>query len=335
MSPAVLGREKDSLLLQNIVFASNIVLPTFVMIFLGHLIVRLKAMSREGMDKIGRLCFTYCLSSRVFVELFTSDASMGECLPLLIFLIAATLATFVVIWAVAAKKIKNKSSIGAFVQASFRSSFTVLGLSMIGNLAGNDGIAYASSVLMMTVILYNTMAVLCMSGIDTPQDRATGSILIRKTKVLIKAIFLNPLIIAVLLALFSRLADVTFPHIIAQTAEYLSDMSIPLSLLTIGSSLDLDRIKGSIGLAFIAAFIKTFGLALVVLPVAVLCGFRGLDLAITAILFTTGNPSAAFVMAKSMGCDSELAATSLVISTIMSIFALTFALYILRSLSLM
>ncbi len=322
-------------MLQNIIFATSVVFPTFVMIFLGYMVIKSKILTRETMDRIGRLCFTYCLSSHVFMELFDSDASIGDSMPLLIFLLIATLITFTITWIIAAKTIKNKNSVGTFVQATFRSSFTVLGLSMVGNLAGNDGIVYASGVLVMTVILYNTLAVLCMSPYRA--NACTDSAQPQSVRLipLIKDIFTNPLIVAVILAFLVKVSGLKLPYIATQTVGYMSDMAIPLSLITIGSSLDFGRIKGQLGLAFTAAFIKTFGLAIVIIPLAVFAGFRDLDIAIVAILFTTGNPSASFVMAKSMDGDCDLAATALVLSTLMSIFALTLALYILRSLGLM
>lgn len=303
------------------------------MILLGWLAVRFGIVEKDMMDKVGKVCFTYFLSSRVFLELYNSEASFSEGVPMLEYLTVATLVSFVITWILAAKLIKDKNSVGAFVQGTFRSSFTVLGLSMVGNLAGDEGIAYSASVLMMTVILYNTMAVICLTKPNEGTgDKAQG--FWSKAGHLIKDILTNPLIIGVILALLTRAMGIKLPYIADKTISYLSDMAIPLSLITIGASLDLDRIKGRIGLAFLAAFIKTFGLAMVAIPVAVFLGFRQLDLAIITIVFTTGNPSASYVMTKSMNGDSELSATALVLSTLLSVFSLTLGLYILRSLGL-
>lgn len=303
------------------------------MILLGWLAVRFGIVEKDMMDKVGKVCFTYFLSSRVFLELYNSEASFSQGVPMLKYLTATTLVCFVLTWMLAAKLIKDKNSVGAFVQGTFRSSFTVLGLSMVGNLAGDEGIAYSASVLMMTVILYNTMAVVCLTKPSGSKGVITKG-LWSKAVLLSKDILTNPLIIGVILALFTRATGFKLPYIANKTIGYLSDMAIPLSLITIGASLDLNRIKGRIGLAFLAAFIKTFGLALVAIPAAVLLGFRELDLAIITIVFTTGNPSASYVMTKSMNGDSELSATALVLSTLFSVFSLTLGLYILRSLGL-
>ena len=49
----------------------------------------------------------------------------------------------------------------------------------------------------------------------------------------------------------------------------------------------------------LSALVKTLFQAVLVVPVAVFCGFRGIELAAIAILFTSANPSACYVMTES------------------------------------
>ena len=75
-------------------------------------------------------------------------------------------------------------------------------------------------------------------------------------------------------------------------------------------------------------------MALVVLPVAVLIGFRDLELMAITMAFTSANPSANYVMALSTGNDSDLAAACILFSTVMCLFTTIAILTVLRTLGL-
>ena len=318
-------------MLDNILFSLNVVLPSFIMIFIGWL-AREKGVIEKGMmDKVGRLTFTYCLSSCIFLDIQGADFRQMKELALSGYCLAATVLSYIVIWILAWKLIKKKESAGAFIQACFRSSFTVLGLSMVRNMAGEEGVAKCASLLTAIVIIYNILAVLCLarSG-ENGGNAGFGSL----AASVMKKVVNNPLIIAAALGLPFCALGLGLPALIQKPVQYLGDMAVPLSLLCVGAALDTSKVKGCFGYASLAALTKTVFLGLAVIPAAVLLGFRGLELSVIAILFTTANPSACYVMAMSMNNDGELAATAIVLSTLLSVVTTTLALYILKTLAL-
>ncbi len=319
-------------MLDNILFSLNVVLPSFIMIFIGWFARKKGVIEKEMMDKVGKLTFTYCLSSRIFLDIYGADFSRMKDLSLTAYCFAATVITFAAIWFLAWKLMKRKESAGAFTQACFRSSFTVLGLSMVRNMAGEEGVAQCASLLTVIVILYNILAVLALTkgGGTSGADLHFGAML----KQIGKKVVVNPLIIAAVLGLPFCILGVQLPSLIQKPIQSLGDLAVPLSLLCIGAALDTSKVKKCFGYASLAALTKTVFLGLTVIPVAALIGFRGLELSVVAILFTTANPSACYVMAMSMDNDSELAATAIVLSTLLSVITTTLALYILKTLAL-
>lgn len=312
----------------NILFSANIVVPSFVLIFLGWL-VRVKGlMSREVMDRIAKLTFKYVLSVKIFNDVSASNPESFSNFGMVGYCAVATVVMVLLIWAVAAKVLKRKESVGSFVQSSFRSSLSVLGLTMIETFAGPEGVAQCTLLIAMTIVVYNVMASIVLTR---PEPGGGVKKLVKKTA---RSVVTNPLIIASVLGIFVSFSGIEFPYVVDKPLHDLGNMAAPLSLLCIGSSLDASGLKRDFSYAFAAACIKTWGMALLVLPVAVLLGFRNLELMAITVAFTSANPSANYVMALSTGNDSELAAAGILFSTVMCLFTTIAIITVLRTLGL-
>ena len=128
----------------------------------------------------------------------------------------------------------------------------------------------------------------------------------------------NPLVIGAAAGLAANLLRVPCPAVIRTPLDYLAQLAVPLSLLCIGTALDVSRVRRSFGLAAGAAFVKTFAMAAVMLPIAVWLGFRGTELAVIGFYFLLANPSGCYVMTLAMGGDADLTASATVLSTFFS-----------------
>lgn len=315
-------------MLDSFLFSAHIVLPSFLMILLGRFITLKKLASQQEMDKIAKLTFTYVLSTKIFMDVASNDPSAFSNYSMVLYCFVMIVVLFFAIWFIAAHTLKKKESVGSFVQSCFRCSFTVLGMSMIDSFSGSEGVAKCALLLAMTAVVFNILASLALTKRDGSNTFSA------QAKKMLKNIATNPLIIASILGLIASYSRLQMPYIIEKPLGDLGDMAPPLSLLCIGSSLSRDRIKGSFKYAIIAACVKTFGQALVAVPVAILCGFQGFELTVIAIFFTAANPSANYVMALANGNDSDLAATGIVLSTIMCVFTSMIFITVLRSFAL-
>jgi len=313
---------------ENILFSANIVVPSFVLIFLGWLAREKGLVSREIMDRIAKLTFKYVLSVKIFNDVAASDPESFSNFGMVTYCAVATVVMVLLIWVVASKALKRKESVGSFVQSSFRSSLSVLGLTMIETFAGSDGVARCTLLIAVTIVVYNVMASIVLTR---PEPGSGLGPFLRK---MLRSVATNPLIIASVLGIIVSFAGIQFPYILDKPLHDLGNMAAPLSLLCIGSSLDARGLKRDFSYAFAAACIKTWGMGLVVLPVAVLLGFRDLELMAITISFTSANPSANYVMALSTGNDSELAAAGILFSTVMCLFTTIAFITVLRSLGL-
>ncbi len=159
-----------------------------------------------------------------------------------------------------------------------------------------------------------------------------------KEKSIIKSAFidilLNPLILAVFFALPFSYLKLKLPEMFVTTGGFLADLALPLALIGIGGSMNLENLKRASQLAFSASLIKIVAIPIVLTLGAYILGYKGADLGIMFILFACPTAIASFVMADVMGANSKLAGNIIMITTLGSVFTISIGILILKSFSL-
>ena len=312
-------------MLSSILFSANIVLPSFILILIGRLIVLKNWVTTQEMDKVSRLTF-YLIATKIFTDVAGKDPETFSNYPMVIYCCVVTIVTFFLIWFIAAHALKKKESVGSFVQNCFRGSFSIFGMSMVDSFAGSEGVAKCALLLAMIITVVNILVSLVLTPLDA--DSSIAKHLLKMGK----SIVTNPLLIASVLGLAVSYARIQIPYLISATLNHLGAMSVPLALMSIGSGMTMKRVKSNIKYATIAAFIKTFILPLSAALLAISLGFRDFELTVIVIIFAAANPAANYVMSLATGNDSDLAASGIVLSTIFSVFSSMLFISALRSL---
>ena len=105
----------------------------------------------------------------------------------------------------------------------------------------------------------------------------------------------------------------------------------PLGIIAMGASFQWEKSRQSAGPALVSTFIKLFGLCALFLPLGVHLGFRN-DLLVAALVMCGSSTTiSCFVMAKGMGHKGDLTISTVMLTTLLSSFSLTFWLFILKS----
>ena len=227
------------------------------------------------------------------------------------------------IWGAAHVLIRDKSIVGEFVQASYRSSAAVLGVAFIQNIYGTAGMA--PLMMLGSVPLFNIFAVLILM-LESPEQKGAPSL-----KQLLKGVATNPILLGIITGTVFALLPVSLPAVATKTLNNLASVTTPLALLSIGASFEGAKAIKKLGPTLAAAFIKTVGLAAVFLPCAVALGFR--DEELIALLIMLGSPTtpSAYVMSKNMGHEGVLTSSCIALTTLLSALTLTGWIFLLRS----
>lgn len=310
--------------MDNLVFSLNATIPVFLMMVLGQVFRRLDLFSEETAGKMNTFVFKITLPVLLFGDLAVVDFRQAWDTKFVLFCFCVTLLSIAFaagisfLW-------RDRSSQGEFIQAAYRSSAAILGIAFITNIYGDAGMA--PLMIIGSVPLYNIMAVAVLS-IFHDERRALGPAFFRST---VRSIITNPILLGILAGLLWSALKLPMPPILRKTVSNLGGISTPLGLMAMGATFDLKKALGKLGPAVTAAVIKLAGFCAVFLPLAVRLGFRDEKLVAILIMLGSATTVSSYVMARSMGHEGTLSATTVMLTTLFSAFTLTFWLWLLRS----
>lgn len=309
--------------MQNLIFSLNATLPVFLVMVAGYALGRWGFLPPEFCRASDKLTFKITLPIMLFLDMSAVDILHDFQPKFVLFCFAATLAGILVVWGAAHVLIRDKSIVGEFVQASYRSSAAVLGVAFIQNIYGNAGMA--PLMILGSVPLFNIFAVLILM-LESPQQRG-----IPTPKQLLRGVATNPILLGIVSGTVYALLPFTLPAVLTKTLNNIASVTTPLALLSIGASFEGAKAIKKLGPTLAAAFIKTVGLAAVFLPCAVALGFR--DEELIALLIMLGSPTtpSAYVMSKNMGHEGVLTSSCIALTTLLSALTLTGWIFLLRS----
>lgn len=313
-------------MLENFIYSINVTIPIFLVMVLGYFLRRRGMLNENFVNVANKFNFDVTLPFMVFRDIAAVDIRSVFDLKYVLFCAIASSVCFWVVWGLAKLFIKDKSLIGAFVQASFRSSAAVMGLAFISNLYGPS--AMGPLMIIGAVPLYNIYSVLVLTfeAEDDGRGRDTG-----KLKEACVNILKNPIIISIVLGLIVSLCKLNFPVLVDNTIDNVAKMATPLALITLGAGFEGREALAKMKPTLWAAFIKLIGQAAIFIPIAIALGFTGEKLiAIMVMLAAPATPSC-YIMAKNMKNDGALTASIIVTTTLLAAFTLTGWIFILRS----
>ena len=314
-------------MIDNIIFTGNVVAPVFLLIALGYFVKRINVINENFVEITSKFVYSVSLPALVFINITEIDLSEAIDFNQIIYIYAATLFNFFIVWALSIPFIKDGKNLSVFVQGAFRSNFAIVGFAIVSKLFGSYALGKASLVLAFVLPLYNILAVIIL----TVPLRKERKLNLKNT---VYEIMLNPLIVAVIVGLIFSYFKIIIPSVVNSTVGFLSELALPLALVGIGGSLNLQNIKKAQGLAFTSSLIKVILVPLILTLGAYYFGFRGIDFGIMFVLFASPTAIVSFIMAEAMGSNSKLAGNIVLISTVASVFTIAAGIVILKELSL-
>jgi len=238
--------------------------------------------------------------------------------------ILATMSAFLLIFLVSLICIKaglvSSFQAGSFSQSCYRFN-TYIGVAVILNSLGAQGIAYFGVLIAIIIPLVNVCAVSTL--IWHSQDKLRSE---KKSRLVIRSLLSNPLIIGCVLGLLYAHFFRSFPVFVNNSLQMMSMVTLPLALISIGGSFSFKGISKNLNLSVLAAFLK-----LAVLPVTGymlyrIFGVSGLGFKVGMIFLCLPVSTAIYVLSSQLNSDTELASSAIVVSTMFSFASLSVAL---------
>ncbi len=310
--------------MKTIVEISYIVIPVFLVIGLGFSLKRTSLIDSDFLLKLNRLIYYVALPALLFYKIALADFSVSFNAKLILSLIAVTVIIFLV--TLLFTKFSNYSAPqqGAFCQGCFRGNLGFIGLAIVYNAYGEEGLAIAGIVLGFVVPVLNFLSVTALLLPNQNQQKELG------IKFWVSQIALNPLIIASFLGVIWSFFGIGLPGVIDKSFDIVTGMSLPLALLSIGASFSPKKLRGDIVKASIAVSFKIIWLPFLTGLVLYMVGVEGVELGVGVLLAGAPTATAAYIMAQQLKGDAELSSGIIMLSTLCSIFTYSISLYLLK-----
>lgn len=313
--------------MQNLVYSINAVGPILLLVGLGALLRRRGAIDDGFVKKANTLAYTYSLPFSLFKDSYTAgdDAALNP--ALLAYAVGSIVLACAALCLIAPRFIRDRQRCGAFIQASFRSNFAILGSTMAVQVFGSEG-ALPTVMLVPVVVTTFTVCSIVVFTLFSPDSDAKIHPLD-----LVKKVVMNPLIWGNALGIAFRELSVPVPDAAMSAVGYLGALATPLALISIG---------GQAGMA--ARGDRTFtrhlavccALKLIVIPVimvipAVLLGFAGNEVGAVFMAHCAPTGVTAYAMSMGMGSDYRFTGAAVTTTTVLGFATIFIGIFLLGS----
>jgi len=313
--------------LSLLIFSLQITLPIAIIVVLGLYFRTIGWINEPFNQGASKLVFNVALPSLLFVSIVTADADSDIGWSIIGFGVLFTLLTFFGLSLLSHWVTDIREERGVFVQGAFRGNMGIVGLAFCFSAFGVEGATLASIYLAALSLVYNVLAVMTLNRWNSTGEGK--NVLMSTVQSLIK----NPLIISIMIAGSWRFSGINVPVFVVESARYLSQMTLPLALLSIGASLSWSGFKSAGKVTAWASILK-----LVVIPYlaafsAFLFGFRGMELGVMFLMMATPTAAASYMMVRAMGGNASLAASIIAVTTVFSLITTSFGLVAIKALN--
>ena len=314
-------------MLEYIALSIDITLPFILLACLGIFMKRMGMIDEHFVKQGNKVIFNFGIPMTVFNHIHRADLTRVLDAQFLAFNIIWTVVFFLVVWFLASKMIKDKSSISSFVNSAYRSSLSVVGppLFVLMFTYHYDPHTLPKSILAVAVLLiisYATASILF--AVHDSKSKKTGVVGV------VLSIIKNPIVIGVIVGLIFNVLGWSLPTYAQNTVNSLSGIVMPLAMICVGANLSFQKYNLKFKYALISGFVKLVIMPVAAVIVAYLFGFRGSDLTIIMILNALPMAVGAYVMQAELGGDSYIGATALMLTMVFSAITLTLYIFIFR-----
>ncbi len=304
----------------------TIVFPVFLVIALGYFLRAITMIDDRFLFQSNRLIYNVCLPLLLFYKIGTCDFCVNFNLRLILGSLIGVFLCFLLSYFYAFIRHYPPADKGVFCQGAFRGNLAYVGLAIVFNAHGEDGITRAAILMGFLVPLLNVLSIIALL-LPRRSSKSQGLLF------WILHIIYNPLIIAAFVGILWSFANIPIPRILDRSLNIITDMTLPLALVAIGGGFSLKELKGDIYRAGLATSIKLLGLPLLTALLLYCFDVKGMNLSIGVLMAATPTATASYIFATQMKGNMELAGSIVMLTTLVSVLTYMIALFLLSSLN--
>ncbi|KJS01706.1 MAG: transporter [Desulfobulbaceae bacterium BRH_c16a] len=302
------------------VIVLNSLFPIFILLLIGCILKRQGLTDSTFLKTADRLIYYFFFPVMLFWKIGGASLDQGIDWNFCFASLSALLSMFILsILVIKLFRISDFKA-GSFGQSCYRFN-TYIGVAVILNSLGTEGVKYFGIVIGFAIPLINLFAVSTLIWFSG-KEVGIG----KRARIVGKALVANPLILGCLAGIaYSRTFGV-FPVFINNSLSLISMVALPMALISIGGSLSFAGVKGNLVPSFAAAALKLAVLPLFGLLFYSLFDVTGVPFKVGMIFLALPASTAIYVLSSQMNSDTHLASAAIVVSTVLSFVSLSVAL---------
>jgi len=184
-----------------------------------------------------------------------------------------------------------------------------------GMLLGDDGLSTMAIVIAVKIPLINLLCIL-MFSVAVGQG---GNV---RWRPVARAIITNPLIIGSIIGALWGYFRIGFNPLLAGVLGPLSDLALPLGLMTVGAGLQLKALRGTSLPFLVSSGLKLIGFPLMTAGLALALGLSGTIVQASILLATLPTATSSYILARQLGGDAPLMAAIVSGQTLLAVITI-------------
>ncbi len=274
-------------------------LPVFVLIMLGHIFRRLNFPGGDFWPLAERFTYYVLFPVMLVVKLGQARLPASSYADMAMLIGSMLLAMTLVLAAVQWFWRWPGPVYSSVFQGAIRFN-SYVGLAAGGMLLGDEGLSLAAIAIAIMVPLLNLLCILMFSLVAS-DDPVT-------LRPVFRAIVTNPLIVGSVIGAVWSFFEIGFHPLIGSILKPLSNLALPMGLMTVGAGLHLKALRGASMPFIFSSVLKLMAFPAMTAGLALLLGFDGLMFRVAVLLAALPTATSAYILARQLGGDAPLMA---------------------------
>ncbi len=311
--------------MENLIIATNAVVPFMVYIAIGMIAKKLGLVKESFLRELNGVIFRVFFPFIMFNNLYKADFSTLKDAGYVLFAVIATLIVIALSVLLVPVFEKENPKKGVIIQAIFRSNSVLFAIPLAGSVLGEEASIKSSIIVAFLVPMYNIFSVMIL------EYYRGGKV---KPAVIVKNILKNPLIMGAIAGAIFNLLPVTMPDSLAHPITQLSNLATPMALFVLGGTLKFSDLRKNAVPVAAGVLLKLILVPAIVTYAMACLKYEPAELFAVFCMFATPVAAASFPMAQSMGADADLAGEYVVVTTLLSIVTIFVWILVLKNFGL-
>ncbi|MEZ4508098.1 MAG: AEC family transporter [Eubacteriales bacterium] len=307
--------------MENLLLSFNVVAPLLVYMIVGALLKRTGVVDDRILRGANNLIFYVTLPLMCYRAIAASNLDAMFDTPFLLYMALAILALYALAALLVPLFSSENKRRGVLIMGVFRSNDAIFGLAVAAALLGENNLGMMSIGISMCVPLYSLLSVISM-------ERYRGE-RIRVSKVLLR-VATNPIILGCAAGFLVNLLQIQLPIVLQKPVDGLASVTTPLAFVLLGGTISFSAVRKNRAAATAVSILRLLVIPIIVVSIFLLLGFRGEFIVVTLIIFGAPVAMVTYTMSLAMDADSELAATLVAVTSVLSIFTMFLFIFLLK-----